>query len=61
MAVGTIASRATGFVRTAILLYAIGTQDLGNAYNVANSVPNAVYDLALGGILASVVVPFRSR
>jgi putative peptidoglycan lipid II flippase len=57
MAIGTIASRATGFVRTAILLYAIGTQDLGNAYNVANSVPNAVYDLALGGILTSVVVP----
>jgi putative peptidoglycan lipid II flippase len=57
MAVGTIASRATGFVRTAVLLYAIGTQNLGDAYNVANTVPNAVYSLALGGILTSVVVP----
>jgi putative peptidoglycan lipid II flippase len=57
MAIGTIASRATGFVRTAVLLYAMGTQDLGNAYNVANTVPNAVYNLALGGILTSVVVP----
>ncbi len=57
MAVGTIASRVTGFVRSAILLYAIGTHDLGNAYNLANTLPNIVYNLALGGILTSVVVP----
>lgn len=57
MAAGTLASRFTGFVRTAVLLYAIGTKDLGDAYNVANSLPNAVYDLALGGILTSVAVP----
>jgi putative peptidoglycan lipid II flippase len=57
MALGTIGSRFTGFLRTAVLLYAIGTQNLGNAYNVANTVPNAVYNLALGGILTSVVVP----
>ena len=61
MALGTIASRFTGFVRTAVLLYAIGTQSLGDAYNVANTVPNAVYNLALGGILTSVVVPLLVR
>jgi putative peptidoglycan lipid II flippase len=57
MAVGTIASRVTGFVRSAILLYAMGTHDLGNSYQVANTLPNIVYNLALGGILTSVVVP----
>ena len=57
MAVGTLASRMTGFLRTAILLFAVGTHDLGNAYNIANVLPNAVYNLALGGILTSVVVP----
>ncbi len=57
MALGTIISRFTGFLRTAVLLYAIGTQSLGDAYNVANNLPNAVYNLALGGILTSVVVP----
>jgi putative peptidoglycan lipid II flippase len=57
MAVGTLASRVTGFLRSAILIYAIGTHDLGNAYNVANTLPNIVYNLALGGILTSVVVP----
>jgi putative peptidoglycan lipid II flippase len=57
MAVGTVASRVTGFLRTAVILYAVGTHDLGNAYNIANTLPNAVYNLMLGGILTSVVVP----
>jgi putative peptidoglycan lipid II flippase len=57
MAVGTLASRVTGFLRTAILIYALGTHYLGDAYNIANTLPNAVYNLALGGILTSVVVP----
>jgi putative peptidoglycan lipid II flippase len=57
MAAGTIASRITGFLRTLVLLYALGTKNLGNAYNVANTVPNAVYNLAIGGILTAVVVP----
>jgi putative peptidoglycan lipid II flippase len=57
MALGTIGSRFTGFLRTAVLLYAIGTHGLGDSYNVANNLPNAVYNLALGGILTSVVVP----
>jgi putative peptidoglycan lipid II flippase len=57
MAVGTLASRVTGFLRTAVLIYALGTHFLGDAYNIANTLPNAVYNLALGGILTSVVVP----
>jgi len=57
MAMGTLASRVTGFVRSAVLIYAIGTHDLANAYNLANTIPNIVYNLALGGILTSVVVP----
>jgi len=57
MAVGTIASRLTGFLRNAVIIYAIGTLYLGDAYNLANTLPNIVYNLALGGILTSVVVP----
>jgi putative peptidoglycan lipid II flippase len=57
MAVGTLASRLTGFVRNAVIIYAIGTLFLGDAYNLANTLPNIVYNLALGGILTSVVVP----
>jgi murein biosynthesis integral membrane protein MurJ len=57
MALGTVVSRVTGFLRTAVLVMALGTAALGDAYNVANTVPNIVYDLLLGGILTSVVVP----
>jgi putative peptidoglycan lipid II flippase len=57
MAVGTIASRITGFIRSAILIYALGTLALGNAYNISNTLPNVVYQFALGGIFTSVVVP----
>jgi putative peptidoglycan lipid II flippase len=61
MAVGTLASRGTGFLRTFVLLYAVGTSFLGNAYNNANTLPNAVYYLMLGGIFTSVVVPLLVR
>jgi putative peptidoglycan lipid II flippase len=57
MAIGTLASRVTGFVRSAILIYALGTQLLGDAYNLSNTLPNIVYQFALGGIFTSVVVP----
>lgn len=61
MAVGTLASRVTGFLRTAVIVTALGTGLLGDAYNTANTIPNQVYDLLLGGILTSVVVPLLVR
>jgi putative peptidoglycan lipid II flippase len=61
MAVGTLVSRGTGFLRTLVLVYAIGISYLGNAYNNANTLPNTVYYLMLGGIFTSVVVPLLVR
>jgi putative peptidoglycan lipid II flippase len=57
MALGTLASRGTGFLRTLVLAYVLGVAAVSTAYNNANTLPNAVYDLMLGGILTSVVVP----
>ena len=57
MAIGTVASRGTGFVRTAVLAAALGSGALAESYNIPNTIPNAIYDLLLGGILSSVVVP----
>jgi putative peptidoglycan lipid II flippase len=57
MAAGTLASRVTGMIRTLAQAYALGAVALADAYNVANSLPNAVYNLMLGGILTSVIVP----
>jgi putative peptidoglycan lipid II flippase len=61
MAVGTVASRGTGFVRNAALTAVLGVHSVGAAYNVANTTPNIVYELLLGGILTSVVVPVLVR
>ncbi|HEY2550514.1 MAG TPA: murein biosynthesis integral membrane protein MurJ [Streptosporangiaceae bacterium] len=57
MALGTVASRLTGFLRTVVQVAALGTLGLADAYNNANTLPNVVYNLALGGILTSVIVP----
>ncbi len=57
MALGTLASRGTGFLRTLVLAYALGDSFTANAYNTANTLPNTVYDLMLGGILTSIMVP----
>ena len=61
MAVGTIASRGTGFLRNAALAAVLGVQGVGAMFNVANTTPNIVYELLLGGILTSVLVPLLVR
>ncbi|MGW7099351.1 murein biosynthesis integral membrane protein MurJ [Streptomyces sp. NPDC054838] len=57
MAAGSIVSRATGFVRSAVVLAALGTQIRGDSYAVANTVPNIIYMLLIGGALNAVFVP----
>jgi putative peptidoglycan lipid II flippase len=57
MAVATLVSRITGLLRTMVLAAALGVGLVNDAYNTANTLPNIVYELLLGGILASVVVP----
>jgi putative peptidoglycan lipid II flippase len=57
MAVGTLGSRLTGFVRTLVQASALGSMGVASAYNLSNTLPNVVYNLALGGILTSVIVP----
>ncbi len=61
MAVGTLASRGTGFLRTAVLVAVLGVKDVPLAFTVANTAPNIVYELLLGGILSSTVVPLLVR
>jgi putative peptidoglycan lipid II flippase len=61
MALGTVASRGTGFLRTAVLVAVLGVQGVPLAFTVANTAPNIVYELLLGGILTSTVVPLLVR
>ncbi len=57
MAVGTTLSRATGVLRIFALTYALGTLNLADSYNLANTMPNIVHDIVLGGILSATFVP----
>jgi putative peptidoglycan lipid II flippase len=57
VAMGTLLSRVTGLLRVAVLAYAVGRASLADTYNLANSTPNIVYELILGGVLSSTLVP----
>jgi putative peptidoglycan lipid II flippase len=57
MAVATLVSRITGLLRTMVLAAALGVGLFADAYNTVNTLPNIVYELLLGGVLTSVIVP----
>ena len=61
MAAGTAVSRVLGFVRAAMLAGAIGVAASGDAFSVANTVPNNLYILLAGGVLNAVLVPQITR
>lgn len=57
MSISTAASRITGFVRTWAMAVALGVTALSASYNVANNIPNMIFELAAGGVLSSVFIP----
>ncbi len=56
-ALGTLGSRITGIARLVALAYALGVNAGADAYNLANTAPNILYDIMLGGIASSLFVP----
>ena len=57
MSGGTLLSRVTGLLRVTVTLAALGFTVVSDSYNAANTTPNIIYELVLGGILTSVFVP----
>lgn len=57
MGAGTAVSRVSGLVRIVALAYALGATHLADAYNLANTTPNMVYDIVLGGVLSATFIP----
>jgi putative peptidoglycan lipid II flippase len=57
MAIGTIISRITGFIGGVIMIATLGTALLADAFNVANTMPNILYNLLVGGALTAIFVP----
>jgi len=58
MAVGTTLSRVTGVIRIVALAYALGSSShLADAYNLANTIPNIIHDIVLGGVVSATFIP----
>lgn len=56
---GTLVSRLTGLLRTIVLVAAIGSVQsrAGDAFAVANQLPNIIYTIISTGLLTAVIVP----
>jgi putative peptidoglycan lipid II flippase len=57
MALGTLVSRATGFVRNVMIALAVGQGLMGDSYQIAYTLPTMVYFLVGGGAVNAVFVP----
>ncbi|WP_205324621.1 murein biosynthesis integral membrane protein MurJ [Glycomyces sp. YM15] len=57
MGAGSLVSRVTGFGRTVAISAAIGAGLLGNSYTTAQYFPQMIYELVLGGVFASIIMP----
>ncbi len=57
MSVATFGSRITGLIRTWAMAFALGNTLLTSAYNIANTLPNAIFDLVAGGFLSAAFIP----
>lgn len=57
MSMATMLSRITGFVRTWACAFALGNTVLASAYQVANNMPNMLFELVAGGIITTAFLP----
>ncbi|WP_402463771.1 murein biosynthesis integral membrane protein MurJ [Isoptericola aurantiacus] len=58
MSLGTAASRASGLVRTMLLVACVGSiGTVADAFDIANKLPNMLFALISAGVLQSVLVP----
>ncbi|WP_241665664.1 lipid II flippase MurJ [Prescottella subtropica] len=60
IAVATLISRMTGFLKQLLLLTALGPA-VASAFTVASQIPNMISELVLGAVLTAIVVPVLVR
>ena len=53
----TLVSRILGFLRWLVQAATVGTGTVAGAYTTANQLPNTLYEVVVGGVLAATVVP----
>lgn len=57
MSLCTLVSRATGFVRTWAMAFALGNTVMSAGFSLANNLPNMIYELVAGGVLSTAFLP----
>ena len=60
IAVATLVSRITGFMKQVVLLAVLGAA-IGSSFTVASVLPNMISELVLGAVLTAIVVPVLVR
>lgn len=60
MAIATLLSRITGFLRT-VMIGAALSPAIASAFNTANTLPNLITEIVLGAVLTSLVIPVLTR
>ena len=54
---GTLVSRLTGLLRVLVLAWVLGFTPIADSFNLANTIPNMLFDLVLGGIASATFIP----
>jgi len=60
LSLGNVASRVLGLVRDTLIAHLFGASPWVSAFEVASTVPTLIYDLLIGGLLSSALVPVFS-
>lgn len=60
MAIATLISRITGFLRNVFITATLGGA-IASAFNTANTLPNLITEIVLGAVLSSLVIPVLIR
>ena len=61
MAVAAVVSRVTGLLAKIFITAVLAFSVVNDSYTLANTLPNIVFELLLGGVLTSVAIPLLTR
>ncbi len=61
MALAAIASRTSGLLAKIFIVGVLSFNVVNDSYTLANTLPNIVFELLIGGVLTSVAIPLLSR
>ncbi|MBX7245943.1 MAG: murein biosynthesis integral membrane protein MurJ [Candidatus Sumerlaeaceae bacterium] len=57
----TLLSRLSGVLRVMMFAYILGGGRLNDAYQLANTIPNIIYEFIMGGLLSAIFIPVLVR